>query len=394
MHVQDRAGALRTTAAGSSALVTAVLPVFLVGAASDAIQAELGFGEAATGAAATVLLLVAGLSATAMGRLTERIGAGVTMRVGVAIAGTCTAAVGILAHSWWQLALPLAIVGLAVGMIDTGAARAFADRVPATRQGTAFGIKEASVPAASLLAGLALPTVAVQLGWRAMFVGALAVAAVVWVLLPGSARTASRRIGGGERPSARVAAASSGMIRFAVGIGFGTGAATAAATFLVPSVTDHGLSTSVAGMVLAAASVVSIAARILMGRWADRPARVPVRAISAMLLAGAAGAGLLAASTATTTVVLGAILILGGGWGWTGLAFVAVVRARPGAPAAAAGLVLSGLGIGGALGPVAFGALVERASYPAAWTAAGLALAVAGAVTLSTTAALRRPSPR
>lgn len=391
MHTDDGAGALRTTAAGSSALVTAVLPVFLVGAASDAIQADLGFGEAATGAAATVLLLVSGLSAATMGRLTERLGAGIALRLGVAIAGTCTAAAGLLANSWWQLALPLAVVGLAVGLIDTGAARAFADRVPATRQGTAFGIKEASVPAASLLAGLALPTVAVEFGWRAMFVAALGVAAVVWLLLPDPAATGPRDH---DLPVAGTAVTSPGIVRFVVGIGFGTAAATAAATFLVPSVADRGLSTAVAGTVLAVASVGSIVARVLMGRWADRSSTVPTRAVGIMLLIGAAGAGLLATSMPTSVVVLGAILVLAAGWGWTGLAFVAVVRARPEAPAAAAGLVLSGLGLGGALGPAAFGTLVERMSYAAAWTGTGLALAVAAVVTLSTTRALAPPPAR
>lgn len=71
-----------------------------------------------------------------------------------------------------------------MGRVDTGAARAFSDRVPVGRQGLAFGIKEASIPGASMLAGLSLPVIAAALGWRASFVAAAAVAAVVLVALP------------------------------------------------------------------------------------------------------------------------------------------------------------------------------------------------------------------
>jgi predicted MFS family arabinose efflux permease len=385
--------ALRTTTTSSLALTTAVLPVFLIGALSDAIRRDLGFGEAAIGAAVTVMFVSASLTAAPAGWLSERLGSGTAQRSGALVSGLATAAIGLFAHSWWQLTLPLIIVGAAVGLIDTGAARAFSERVPASRQGSAFGIKEASVPGASLLAGLALPTIAVQVGWRGTFVAALAIAAAVLVALP---RTRGRARGqapgaapvvevggpaqaaGGEPATSRAGRiASAGMVRLAAAAGLGTGAATAAATFLVPAITARGVGAATAGLILSVASVASITVRLAAGRWADDATRVPTRAVGALLLVGAVGAGLLAALGGAVVTTVSAVLVLGGGWGWTGLAFLSAVRARPDAPAAAAGVVLTGLGAGGALGPLAFGAIAGRGSYPAAWTAAALALAVA-----------------
>ncbi len=380
--------ARRTTVAGATALTTAVLPIFLVGALGGAIRDELGISETAIGALVTVMFVSAAVTATAAGHLTERIGAGVALRTGVGIAGLGAAIVGVLARGWWQLAVPLAVVGFAVALIDTGAARAFADRVPVARQGFAFGIKEASIPGASMLAGLSLPSVAALLGWRASFLAATGIALLVLVLLPAPrslvAEDEPELIDRGPLP--RVASA--GVIRFSAGVGMGTGAATAAATFLVPSITVTGASASLAGTVLAIASLASIGTRIGVGRWADTEGAAPVPLISGMLLLGGACAVVMAMGLALPVVVVAAIGVLGAGWGWTGLAFLAVVRANPRAPAAAAGVVLTGLGSGSALGPLAFGAIVDAGSYPLAWTAAVVALLVGSGLVASAHRAL------
>lgn len=380
-----------------------MLPVFLLGALSDLIRVDLGVGEAAIGAAVTALFATAAVAATLVGRVTERIGAGAALRSGVLVAAAATAGVGLLAGGYLQLLALVAVCGIAVCFVDTGAALAFSDRVPATRQGSAFGIKEASIPAASLLAGVALPTLAGAFGWRAVFTAALGLAAVVLVALP-------RTPGRGRGRSAAVAPAATASrgavpaepaggvpspepvgrgrvdrttVLFAVGVGFGTGAATAAATFLVPALTRTGVAAGTAGTVLAVASLASITARVLVGRWADRPSARPARAVAALLGGGTVGAVTLAAAgpLPMAVAVAGAVVVLAAGWGWTGLAFLAVVRARPAAPAAAAGVVLTGLSGGGALGPLAFGALADVAGYPWAWTVAAAALATGAAAT-------------
>jgi hypothetical protein len=152
----------------------------------------------------------------------------------------------------------------------------------------------------------------------------------------------------------------------ALGIGAGAGAANAAATLLVPAATAGGLSASAAGILLAVASVTSVLVRVGAGWATDRSGVAPVRWVALALALGAVGSILLAVG-GTAAMVAGALLALGAGWGWTGLAFLAVVRMVPEAPARAAGIVLTGLAIGGAIGPSAFAAVSARASTSAAW---------------------------
>ena len=256
--------------------------------------------------------------------------------------------------------------------------------MPQTRQGAAFGIKEASIPAASMLAGLSLPTVASLFGWRASFAGAAGVAAVVALSLPRPARL--RSDAGAAAPDevaagARVATAA--VVRFAIGAGLGTGAATATATFLVGGLVADGIGTSVAGTVLSVASLAGIATRLVVGWRADRPHVAPVRMVVALQALGALGLAGLALGGGLPLSVPSAVVAIGAGWGWTGLAFLAVVRANPTAPAAAAGVVLSGLGTGGALAPLAFGALVDAQSFGLAWAAAGVLMAAGAVLTAS-----------
>jgi predicted MFS family arabinose efflux permease len=399
-------GTGRVTVAVAAALTAAVLPVFLVGAASDAIRADLGLGETAIGAAVTVVFVSVGLTAATVGRLTERLGATAALRTGVLVSAGAAVLIGSFATSWWLLAAPLVLVGIAIGLVDTGGARAFADRLATDHQGAAFGIKEASVPSASLLAGLALPTLVVWLDWRASFLAAPAIALLVLVLLPRRPApdppAAHRETAWPDPATTREADAVTSpdpvarrrLLRFAVGVGLGSGAATAAATFLVPASTARGLSITGAGVLLVVASLASIGARIGLGRWADRDGAVPTRAVAACCIAGGVGVELLAAPVPAPVVALASVLLLGAGWGWTGLAFLAAVRARPDAPAVAAGTVLTGLGAGGAAGPIGFGALAGTWSYAVAWAAAATCLLAAGALAASATPARQATVPR
>jgi MFS family permease len=381
MPVEPVASSMRRATVGASAALTvAVLPVFLVGALSADLGEDLGFGAAGTGLAIAVFFAASGATAVPMGRITERFGAGASLRAGAVISGLCTLAVGTVVGSLWQLVVVLGVAGTAVGLADTGGARSFADAIGHARHGLAFGIKEGSVPAASLLAGFSVPLLAEQLGWRWVPVLAAGLAPLVWVLVPGARRLdGGGRRRQGRRPELRGRGT---MVLFAVGVAFGAGATSAAATLFVPALTDAGWSAGAAGALLAAASVVSIGTRVGLGWSSDRLAGGTAWILAAALATGALGAVLLALSRHDTTVVVGALLLLGFGWGWSAVAFLSAVRASPDAPAVAAGIVLTGLAAGGALGPAAFGLLADRWSFTVSWWTTAAALAVAAAVSL------------
>lgn len=384
-----RRPAVRTTVATGVALACAAVPVFLVGALSELVRAELGFDEAGIGAGVAVFFVAAALGAYPAGRVTERLGGRTAMLAGAVAASAAGLVIGVLARQWWHMAGLLAIAGASVGLIDTGGARAFTGVVPARRHGLAFGVKEASVPAASMLAGAAVPLLGVTVGWRPAFAIGMLLVPVVWLLLPSPARDLSpdSAVTAGSPP-----AAVSLLVLVAIGSAAGTGAATAAASFLVPTASRVGLSVGTAGALLAAASVLSILMRVIVGHLADRVPHRELLVTAALLVAGAGGALLLGADSATLAVP-GGLLVLGGGWGWTGLVFLSAVRTSPHAPASATGIVLTGRAAGGAIGPLTFGVLASRIDYPTAWLATTLALIAGAAIIWVAHRRLEPPTP-
>ena len=376
--------------AGSVALTATIVPAFLTGALSGRIGDDLGFGSGAAGAAVAAFFVGAGLLAVPMARVTERHGPAIALRLGVTISGACALTVAALVSSWWQLVVVLVVSGSAVGLVDTGAARSFGDSVPASRHGIAFGAKEASVPAASLAAGLSIPLLADSLGWRAAFVAGAALTPIVWALVPRlrSGRSIATAVDGAVRRRGP-------LVLFATGIAFGCGAATAASTLLVPALEDRGWSESHAGLLLAVASLCSISVRLGAGVRGDHRPESTWALLATLLTLGAAGAVLLAGTSSGAAGVLGALAVIGAGWGWTGLAFQTAVRVGRDRPAAAASVVLTGLSVGGAAGPAAFGAIAAGRSYQAAWAIAAAAMVVgAAAILLSRRGLEARPLPR
>lgn len=384
--------AVRSTLGASAALSGAVVPVFLLGSLSLQIRRELVFDETALGATVTGFFLAGAVTAIPGGRLAERIGARRSLVLGVTLSATIVLTLAAVASSWWHLTVLYSLAGATLGLVDPGAARALADGVPDQLQGIAFGVKEASVPAASLAAGAAVPLLGATLGWRPAFVLAALAAPLVWLLVPRNRPTrnspdregvvgAHDKLGEEARSGDIDAGPAIGPLAVtSAGTALAAGASTAMATFLVPSAAVGGFSSTAAGVLLVGGSLVGIGARLVMGWQADRTTRSQMRVVANMMAAGALGLALLAfAGGSTALVLIGTALGFGAGWGWTGLLFLSVVRSSADAPASAAGIVLAGLGVGGALGPLAFGALVEANSYAAAWTAAAAVMACGAA---------------
>jgi predicted MFS family arabinose efflux permease len=372
----------RLTFGSSAALAVVVVPVFLTGALSQQLGPDLGFGGSGTGILVTTFFVAAGTAASPMARLTQRIGARAAMRLGITVSALGCVVVAASARSFWHLLVPLAVVGAVVGLVDTAAAGAFAGAIRGGRQGLAFGIKEASVPLASMIAGVSVPVAGAWLGWRGAFAAVALLLPPVWFAIPPGLPAGSRRTraASGRVPSAPAASTFRAVRVMALGIAAGAGAANAAATLLVPSATGRGMSASAAGLLLAVASVASVVVRLAAGWASDRSAAPPVGWVALALGVGAAGSVLLATTQLPAAVVLGAVLTLGAGWGWTGLAFLGAVRLVPQAPARAAGIVLTGLAIGGAIGPLVFAWVGARGGASAAWWAAAAGFALGAAL--------------
>jgi len=364
---------VRAVAAGALSTVLASLPVFLLGGLAVLVRADLGFGELRLGLAVSLFFSVAAVSAVPAGRLVARLGA--RGSTSAAAAGSALALLLMaVAPSYPVLLAGLALAGVSNALAQIGTNEALGRVVPRRRQGLAFGIKQAAVPAATLLAGLALPALGLTLGWRAAFAGAALVAVGYLLLAPGAAaatRSPARDAPHGHRLPGRRA-----LVVMAVAAALGSGSAFGLGAFLVLSAVRAGLTPGRAGLLLAAGSGLSVGIRLFVGWRADARDGRHLDLVVAMLGSGAIGMGLLA--TGSSALLLpGTVLAFALGWGWPGLLNFAVVRLHPEAPGAATSVTQAGVFAGGALGPLVFGALVETWSYAAAWSGAGVALLVA-----------------
>ena len=350
-----------------------VLPAFLTGGLAVQVRGELDFGAGALGVAVAMFFVTSSLASAIIGRLVERIGAHRGMRLAAAGSAASLLGVALLASSWAGLVGCLVLGGLANAVSHPATNLSLAREVPAGRQGVSFGIKQAAIPAATLLAGLAVPGIAVTLGWRWAFAGGAALALAVAALVPAGASGETL----GPREEARQKDARAWpLVLLAVGIGLGSTATTPLGAFIVESSVAAGLRVETAGLLLALGSAVNIAVRVAFGHLADGMSGGRLLLVAAMLGIGVAGFVLLA--TGESGLILpGALLAFGIGWGWPGLFNFAVVKTSPGAPAAATGITQTGASGGAALGPLVFGLVVEAASYDVAWLLSGMVALVA-----------------
>lgn len=359
-----------------SAVTTALvgtLPVFLTGALAVQIGRDFAFGASRLGVASGTFFAAAALGSALMGRLAERIGPGRAMRIA---AGANAVLMGLLSlvPDFPALLVVLTASGFANSLAQVGANLLVAKGVHPTRQGWSLALKQAGVPAGTLLGGLAVPAIGVTVGWRwAYVVGALGALAASVAVPVGAVAP-----GGRDRPPRTGDVPLRPLVLLAVAVGFAAAANGTLATFMVSAGVDAGLSESMSGLVLTFGSMAGISMRLLAGVRADRRGGRHLPVVSLLLLGGAAGYLLLAPGEVVTHL-LGAAVAFGSGWAWPGLFNLAIVRLNPAAPAAATGITQTGVYVGALAGPVLFGLVVDRAGYGLAWTFAAISSAVAAA---------------
>jgi MFS family permease len=359
----------------------AQLPNFLVGALAVQIRSELAIDERQLGIAVAAFFLASALASPLFGRLADKVGSPRMMRLGALVSAAVLGGIAVGAHSWGALIGTLGAAGAANGGAQPAANLHLTRSVRAERQGLAFGVKQAAIPAAILLAGLAVPAVALTVGWRWAFAGAALLAVLVAALLPAGARREAvpvRHAPASDPP----AIARRPLLVLACGAGLGSAVANTLGTFFVLSAVTSGTGNGAAGLLAVLGGVSSMAMRLGAGRYADRRGRRHLLVVAGLLGAGTAGF-LLLATGQTWALAPGAVLAYGLGWGWAGLLNFAVAKSHPQGAGQATGMVQAGTAAGGMLGPLSFGFLVSVTGYGTGWLADAAAMAVGALILLA-----------
>ncbi len=366
------------------------LPALMTGALAVQLSGELSFGSAGLGAAIAAARGTASLASIPVGRITDRYGATTALRLATTAAMLSAAGIALLAHSWTALTVGLIISGFAIAMGHPGANRLLSMTVPSQHQGVAFGIKQASPPAASLLAGISVPAIALTLGWRWAF-GLAALLSALMLVMIGRRPVAAR-----ERAKARAldrtaqpdpdsapgestpVAPRAVLVWLGLGFSIGTAAAVVVPAFFVDAAVRAGSPVSTAGTLLAAASAATVAVRVSLGFIVDRMRTGHMTLCGLLLAVGTVGLVLLGTDD-PALMAIGVIIATSALWGFNGVFWFAVVRLAGDRPGTMTGIMSPGGHLGGSLGPLAFGVIAAAVGYGPTWhvwTFFGLAAAL------------------
>lgn len=359
------------------------LPVFLVATMAVQLRDSLHFGPTGLGLSIGGYYLGAAVCSMPGSRVAEAIGGARMMRLLLVTGAAVELAIATGAASWGTLSVLLIVAGGLSGAMGPGTNLFLARRSARERQGFVFGLKQAAVPLSSLLGGLAVPGIALSIGWRWAFAAA-GVLTVGAILLVPASRTglAERRRQRREQPPPEVR--TKPLVVLGVAFGMGVLAAAGCVAFLVSAAVDLGFGKGTAGVLAAVAAAAAVASRAGSGYRADRRGGRHLPVVATMLVVGAGGYVALAGATALGSRALfaaAAVIALGSGWGWNGLLNFAVVRTHPQAPAIATGITQVGARLGGVVGPVLVGFVIAHSSYAVGWLVpAAAAVCGAGAV--------------
>jgi len=360
-----------------------MLPGFLIAGFAVQIRAHLDLSLGGLGLMIGLFFGTAAIVSPAMGRLSERAGWAVGLLISTTFTAISLGGIGWLANSTPVLAVFYIIGGLGSSLGQIASNLTVARCVDPSRQGLVFGLRHAAVPTAAILAGLAVPTIALTVGWRWGFRGAVLLALLAALSIPrnGEPHTINPPPPRKDGRPRTLGTPMPLLVILSVAVGLGTGGIDTVSSFIVSYSVAEGVGESAAGILLAVGSVCGLASRIVGGWLIDRKQHADLSAVAAMILIGVAGVVLLNIG-GLPGLYLGAAIAFAAGWGWAGLFTFLIVKDNPEAPAMASGITQVGKYLGAALGPPIFGSIADRVSFAAAWWFTTTAFVLAAALIL------------
>lgn len=348
------------------------------------IMPDLGLTLVELGAVTTLFFLVGAAASTSAGRWTDRVGGRRSLFATHLSAGLAFA-IAARADSLPFLLLAGGVAGLGAALANPATNRLILAGFPPGSRGAIVGLKQSGVQLGGLAAGVALPTLALLLGWQRALLSWTLLAAITITLFLIAVPASLDPIGGRRtsRPDEGGGPTITVLCTFAALMGFGVSSIN---TYLpIYAVEIVGTSVTTAGFVVSVLAVLGIASRLGWGWGADRLVR-PIRVLPVLSIGALAGTGLLvlAAYVGQWALWLGAGVLGATALGWNGVAMLVAMNAvTPARAGWASGRVILFFYVGLVASPIPFGLLADRlGSYAIGWLFVALAFVAA---TISTT---------
>lgn len=354
---------MRPILLGISMTTMSSIPVFLTGALGVQIRNDLRLNASQLGGAVAVFFAFASLTSISSGRIAERSGFVRIMRLCAVLSVAALCGIGLFSRTYLMLLLFLALAGVVNGALQPAVNLFLSNVVPLSRQGTAFGIKQAAIPVSTFLSGLSVPAIALTIGWRYAYLIAAPLGLILYFLIP---KNAQNQIRDKSEQNPRATVYLAPLMVLALAMGLGSSAANALAAFIVSSSVHNGWSPGAAGLLVVLGSVTGISARLLNGFLADRRNGRHLAVTAWMVGTGAMGYLMLSLGM-SWLIVPATIISYGAGWGWNGLFNFAVIWNYPKSAGYATGITQAGAYIGSVAGPIIFGLIVDRSGYGLGW---------------------------
>ena len=354
-------------------------PVFLLAAGFFEIGSDLGFSTTGLGALTASFFLTAAAMSPIMGRLVQRIGWRSAMRINAVASSALLLAIAALARSIVVFGFLLLISATAYGLSNPSTNLCLAGHVDPQRRAFIFGIKHAGIPASTLLAGLALPTFILSVGWRWAYVAVATLGVVVLLLIPEASPDVPATDSVRDPRNSVSPLTTARLNSLAIASTIAILAAAALGTYLVAATVELGYSQPAAGLLLSGGSAASITSRLTAGHLTDRIGSPGFGGITILATAGAIAIALLSASSGGLFAAL-VLVAFATGWGWPGLMTYAVVNANPDTVAESSAITHAGVFLGFGAGPLVLGFVADRWSFDAVWIIVAVALAAAAAI--------------
>ncbi len=359
------------------ATVSTVLPGFLIGALSVQVSAEMDVSEAVYGWGLSSFFGAATVGSILLGRLSQRIGALSQMTLALGLSIAVQLALAATADSFGAIIGFLVVAGLCNAANQTSINLALA-QAELPRLGLAVSIKQSGLPTATLLAGFAVPSLALTVGWRWAYVASAAFTLVSLAVVRYAVGSSVPAAAVG--PSTPQSSSRDLFLGAAVGtfLAFGAGSLNA---WGVGSGVDAGLGEGMAGLLLSIGAATGITLRVISGWMSDTMRAAPFRVGGISALLGSLGMAMLALRSPGTHIA--AILVaFGAGWIWPVFTNFGIVRANPQAAGAATGVTQMGVYVGVFVGPLLTGWLIEYYGYQLMWLVVAASSIVGGIISI------------